>query len=221
MARPYSPRPLTTGVVTIWYRAPELLLATKNYTLSVDLWSAGLVLAELLHGTPLLTGENPVEQLSLIAKLLGSPTSDDLAALAAMGCPELVNWRKEALGSGRADNMERRFHAQTSETINFLRGLLTWSPQTRWTASEALGKGKSFYSAAAEKWWHESPRAADKEFLPTYPEIRNGEAVGGIERRSRKIDVQESQSGKEAMDDYVFDFDGRNPSMPTKRPRPH
>lgn len=223
MARPYSLRPLTAGVVTIWYRAPELLLATKNYTPSVDLWSAGLVLAELLQSAPLLTGENPIEQLSLIVKLLGSPTSDDLTALAAMGCPELVNWRREALASGRADNMERRFLAHTSlETVNFLRGFLTWSPQTRWTAAEALGRGKTLYSAAAERWWKESPRAADKEFLPTYPEVRNGEAVGGTERRGRKIDVGDKQGEREGMEDYIFDFESRNTTMRSaKRPRPH
>lgn len=223
MARRYSPRPLTAGVVTIWYRAPELLLATKNYTPSIDLWSAGLILGELLQSAPLLTGENPVEQLSLIVKLLGSPTSDDLAALAEMGCPDLINWRREGLASGRADNMDRRFLAQTSpETVNFLRGLLTWSPQARWTAAEALGKAKTPYSAAAEQWWREHPRAADKEFLPTYPEVRNGDAVGGTDRRGRKINVTEIQSGKDSMDEYVFDFGGRNTTTRSlKRPRPH
>ena len=223
MARYYSARPLTAGVVTIWYRAPELLLATKNYTPSIDLWSTGLILAELLQSAPLLTGENPVEQLSLIVKLLGSPTSDDLAALAEMGCPDLINWRREGLASGRANNMERRFLAQTSpETVNFLHGLLTWSPQSRWTAAEALGKGKTLYSAAAENWWKENPRAADKEFLPTYPEVRNGDAVGGTERRGRKINIKDSLSGRESMDDYVFDFEGRHTTMRSvKRPRPH
>ena len=221
MARPYSPRPLTAGVVTIWYRAPEILLGTKNYTPSIDLWSAGLVLAELLQSAPLLTGENPFEQLSLIVKLLGSPAGDDLATLAAMGCPELINWRRESLASGRADNMERRFLAQTSpETVNFLRGLLTWSPQFRWTAAEALGKGKTLFSAAAERWWKESPRAADKEFLPTYPEVRNREAVGGTEHRGRNIDAQEGRVEGESTDGYVFDFESRNLSRrSTKRPR--
>lgn len=223
MARPYSPRPLTAGVVTIWYRAPELLLATKSYTPSIDLWSAGLVLAELLLSAPLLPGENPIEQLSLIVKLLGSPTSDDVEALAAMGCPELINWRREFLASGRADNMDRRFLAQTSpETVNFLRGLLTWNPQSRWTAGEALGKGKTSFAAVAEQWWKESPRAADKEFLPTYPEVRNGEAVGGMDRRDSTMEIQDRPGKGHDVDDYVFDFDGGNVlGRPAKRPRPH
>jgi len=232
MAREYSSRPLTPGVVTIWYRAPELLLGTKYYTPSVDMWSAGLILAELLLSAPCLTGETPVEQLALIVKLLGSPTSDDMAAFTTMGCPELIRWRRESLTSGRADNLERRFLNGTStETVNFLRGLLKWDPRARWTAAEALGKGRSRFASEAEKWWRESPRAVDKELLPTYPEVRNGIAVGDLARRempvveeggSTRAGVQGSSTATADPSDYVFDF-GEQSALrrPAKRHRPH
>ena len=129
------------------------MLGTKYYTPSVDIWSAGLVLAELLLCTPCLTGETAVEQLSLIVKLIGSPTAEDLAALSAMGCPELLRWRRESLAAGRADNLERRFLTSTSsETVNALKGFLKWDPHARWTAAEAQGIGKSRYAAAAQRW---------------------------------------------------------------------
>ncbi len=170
MARAYSPRPLTPGVVTVWYRSPELLLGTKNYGPAVDMWSAGLVLAELLLNTPCLTGETTIEQLSLILKLLGSPTGDDLAAFSAMGCPELIKWRRESLNMGRVDNIERRFLNETSpETVTMLKGCLRWNPQARFTATEALAKSRSKHAATAERWWKESPRAIGKELLPTFP----------------------------------------------------
>jgi len=170
MARAYSSRPSTPGVVTVWYRSPELLLGTKNYGPAVDMWSAGLVLAELLLSTPCLTGETTVEQLSLILKLLGSPTGDDLAAFSAMGCPELIKWRRESLTMGRVDNIERRFLNETSpETVTMLKGCLKWNPQARFTATEALAKSRSKYAATAERWWKESPRAIGKELLPTFP----------------------------------------------------
>lgn len=224
MARVYTARPLTPGVVTIWYRAPELLLGTKYYTSSVDLWSAGLVLAELLLSVPLLTGETPVEQLSLIVKLLGSPTGDDLGALSAIGCPELIRWRRESLAPGRVDNIERRFLPNTSpETINFLKGLLKWDPQARWTATEALNKNKnrSSYSNIAEGWWQESPRATDREFLPTFPEVRNGLVPRDMEHRDKRIEADASQAKNDKTGDYVFDFDGEYASRrPSKRPRP-
>lgn len=224
MARGYTPRPLTPGVVTIWYRAPELLLGTKYYTPSVDLWSAGLVLAELLQSAPCLTGETPIDQLLLIVKLLGSPMPDDLATLSAMGCPELIRWRRESLTSGRPDNLERRFLAETTpETVNFLKGLLKWDPQARWTAAETLGRGKSRYAAMAAKWWSESPRTINKDLLPTYPEIRNGVAVRGMEHRTKGGDPGGTKNAvKESTDGYVFDFDGQSSvRRPAKRPRAH
>ncbi|KAI4136918.1 MAG: hypothetical protein LQ341_005369 [Variospora aurantia] len=225
MARAYSVRPLTPGVVTIWYRAPELLLGTKYYTPAVDVWSAGLVLAELIQSEPCLTGETPVEQLSLIVKLLGSPTPDDLAALSAMGCPDLIRWRRESLASGRADNLERRFLSHsTPETVNLLRGLLTWHPRGRWTAAEALGRGKGKVAALGERWWTERPRATEKELIPTFPEIRNGSALTGLQHRSKGAEAATAQAGlgsaKAKGGDYIFGFeDERNVHRPSKRPR--
>jgi len=223
MARIYSPRPLTPGVVTIWYRAPELLLGTKYYTPSVDMWSAGLILAELLLSTPCLTGETPIEQLSLIVKLLGSPTTSDLAALSDMGCPELIRWRRESLASGRVDNVERRFRTATSEeTVHFLKGLLKWDPRARWTPMEALAKCKGSIAKEAERWWSESPRAVDKELLPTFPEVRNGVVVGGVTKENQaptQVSTTAAHTGSKDLG-YVFDFDGRGPlRRPAKRPR--
>ena len=225
MARAYTQRPLTPGVCTIWYRAPELLLGSKYYTPSVDLWSAGLVLAELLLSSPCLTGDTPIEQLSLIVKLLGSPTPGDLSALSAMGCPELIKWRRESLSSGRADNIERKFLAETStETVNVLQGLLKWDPSTRWTAAETLGIGKTRYAAMSGKWWKESPRAVDKELLPTYPEVRNAENVPGIADRSKlKVEAEQGttkQAERNEVQGYVFDFgEPSTLQRPAKRPR--
>lgn len=144
MAREYSARPLTPGVVTIWYRAPELPLGTRKYTPAVDLWSAGLIVGELLLNAPCLPGETVVEQLSLAVKLQGSPTADDTRALADTGCPDLGRWCREAMPQGRADDLARRFLDRSTEaTVAFLGGLLTWDPTARWTASEAPGKGRS------------------------------------------------------------------------------
>ena len=158
-------------------------------------------------------------------KLIGSPNADDLSALSALGCPELIRWRRDGLASGRADNLDRRFLANTSpETITFLRGLLKWDPHARWTASEALGIGKSRFAATAEKWWRESPRATDKGLLPTFPEVRNAETArnmancGGGKAESVRGAGNDNQSANSG--DYVFDF-GEDSSVrrPAKRRR--
>lgn len=53
-------QPLTSRVVTLWYRPPELLLGSTDYEASVDLWSIGCVFAELLLGIPILQGRTEV-----------------------------------------------------------------------------------------------------------------------------------------------------------------
>lgn len=57
-------QPLTSRVVTLWYRPPELLLGSTDYGTSVDLWSVGCVFAELLLGKPILQGRTEVIGLS-------------------------------------------------------------------------------------------------------------------------------------------------------------
>ena len=68
MARYTSAPPpqLTQLVVTLWYRAPELLLGAERYGFAVDVWSLGCVFAELLSREPLLQGGNEVEQLGKV-----------------------------------------------------------------------------------------------------------------------------------------------------------
>lgn len=74
MARYYGDPPpkLTQLVVTLWYRAPELLLGAEKYGSEIDLWSVGCIFGELLKKEPLLQGKNEVDQLSKVSPL--SPT---------------------------------------------------------------------------------------------------------------------------------------------------
>ncbi|KAJ4909504.1 Protein kinase superfamily protein [Raphanus sativus] len=67
---------LTSRVVTLWYRAPELLLGATQYGPAIDLWSAGCILAELFAGKPIMPGRTEVEQMHKIFKLCGSPSED-------------------------------------------------------------------------------------------------------------------------------------------------
>merc|ERR1719259_873603 len=70
----YPLRPMTPKVVTLWYRAPELLLNSPHQqTTSVDMWSSGCILGELLAHKPLLPGKSEIGQLELIIDLLGTP----------------------------------------------------------------------------------------------------------------------------------------------------
>lgn len=57
---PNSKLPLTSRVVTLWYRAPELLLGATDYGVAIDLWSVGCIIAELLVGKPIMPGRTEV-----------------------------------------------------------------------------------------------------------------------------------------------------------------
>eukprot|EP00668_Euglena_longa_P029275 GGOE01036621.1.p1 GENE.GGOE01036621.1~~GGOE01036621.1.p1 ORF type:complete len:460 (+),score=151.39 GGOE01036621.1:40-1380(+) len=67
---------MTPGVVTLWYRAPEILLGEEAYDPSVDMWSVGCIFAELLQKEPLFPGKTETEMLSRIFSTLGTPTEE-------------------------------------------------------------------------------------------------------------------------------------------------
>ncbi|KAI8062891.1 kinase-like domain-containing protein [Gongronella butleri] len=72
--------PYTEYVSTRWYRAPEVLLRSSNYSSAVDLWAIGAIFAELICGQPLFPGESEIDQLFCICKVLGSPGNRYVAA---------------------------------------------------------------------------------------------------------------------------------------------
>lgn len=61
--------PLTPKVVTLWYRAPEILLGDDKYSAAVDMWACGCIFGELLLQEPLMPGQNELEQLELIYRV--------------------------------------------------------------------------------------------------------------------------------------------------------
>ncbi|KAG0050986.1 negative regulator of the PHO system [Gryganskiella cystojenkinii] len=63
-------------VVTLWYRAPDVLLGSKTYSTSIDIWSAGCIMAEMYLGKPLFAGSNNQDELIKIFKVMGTPTEE-------------------------------------------------------------------------------------------------------------------------------------------------
>lgn len=61
-------------VVTLWYRAPDVLLGSRTYNTSIDIWSAGCIMAEMYTGRPLFPGTTNEDQLQKIFRLMGTPT---------------------------------------------------------------------------------------------------------------------------------------------------
>uniref|UniRef100_W5NEL3 mitogen-activated protein kinase n=1 Tax=Lepisosteus oculatus TaxID=7918 RepID=W5NEL3_LEPOC len=72
---------MTGYVVTRWYRAPEVILNWMHYTQTVDIWSVGCIMAEMISGKPLFKGNDHLDQLTEIMKVTGTPTQDFVGKL--------------------------------------------------------------------------------------------------------------------------------------------
>jgi len=64
----------TPGLVTLWYRPPEILLGARTYDTSVDMWSVGCIFAELVSNRVLFKGSSDLEQITKIFSIVGAPT---------------------------------------------------------------------------------------------------------------------------------------------------
>jgi len=69
-------RSYTHEVVTLWYRAPDVLMGSRKYSTPVDLWSVGCIFGEMSSGRPLFPGTSDADQLTKIFKVLGTPTEE-------------------------------------------------------------------------------------------------------------------------------------------------
>ncbi|KAA3671602.1 cyclin-dependent kinase 10 [Paragonimus westermani] len=96
LSRPtHSHNPMTPCVVTLWYRAPEILLGDKNQTKAIDIWSAGCIMGELLLHKPLLPGKSEIHQIELIIDLLGTPNDQIWPGMSKLPALEKINLKKQ------------------------------------------------------------------------------------------------------------------------------
>ncbi|KAI2664401.1 Cyclin-dependent kinase 7 [Labeo rohita] len=124
-------RVYTHQVVTRWYRAPELLFGARMYGVGVDMWAVGCILAELLLRVPFLAGDSDLDQLTKIFEALGTPTEETWPGMSSL--PDYVSFK---LFPGTP--LEHIFSAAGDDLLELLKGLFTFNPSTRTTASQAL-----------------------------------------------------------------------------------
>ncbi|KAL8026185.1 hypothetical protein ABFX02_14G011500 [Erythranthe guttata] len=157
---PNNKHPMTSRVVTLWYRPPELLFGATEYGVGVDLWSAGCILAELFAGKPIMTGRTEVEQLHRIFKLCGSPSEE--------------YWKKWKLPHATIFKSQQSYKRCIKETFKdfpssslpLIDTLLAIDPSDRLTATDALNS--EFFTT--------KPYACDPSSLPKYPPSKEMDA---------------------------------------------
>lgn len=87
-------------IVTLWYRAPEVLLGCTHYAPAVDIWSIGCIFAELVKKQALFPGDSELQQLLHIFKALGTPNEDIWPGVTKFrDWHEFPNWKPQALES--------------------------------------------------------------------------------------------------------------------------
>jgi len=146
LARIFSPplRPYTHDVITLWYRAPEILLGTSIYSSEVDMWSTGCCLAEMAVGRPLFQGESEIGTMFLIFALCGTPTEEIWK-----GVSSLEHWRAtfpQWRPTGLAPLLEMRSELE-GPGLDLLQGLLCLCPKERFTARRA--KSHDFFTGVS------------------------------------------------------------------------
>ncbi|KAL1350571.1 hypothetical protein HN51_014612 [Arachis hypogaea] len=157
---PNHKHPMTSRVVTLWYRPPELLLGATDYGVGIDLWSAGCILGELLAGKPIMPGRTEVEQLHKIYKLCGSPSDE--------------YWKKSKLPNATLFKPREPYKRCLRETFKdfppsalpLIESLLAFDPAERKTASDAL----------RSEFFTTEPYACDPSSLPKYPPSKEMDA---------------------------------------------
>ncbi|KAF8821312.1 putative cell-cycle-associated protein kinase [Cardiosporidium cionae] len=129
---------LTSKVVTLWYRSPELLYGAKKYgnfvvylRHSVDIWSVGCIFAELFLGVPLFCGCNEIEQLSHIFATCGTPSQENWPVAIDLQAFFPFTFKKRR-------NFKEIFQNQSSEAIDLLDRFLQLDPQQRISEEKAL-----------------------------------------------------------------------------------
>ncbi|MBA0858697.1 hypothetical protein Goshw_029922, partial [Gossypium schwendimanii] len=216
---------LTSRVVTLWYRPPELLMGSTSYEVSVDLWSVGCVFAEVLMGKPILKGRTEVEQLHKIFKLCGSPPDEYWKKLKL---PHSTMFKPQ---HPYESCLQQRCKDIPSTALDLLEILLSVEPHKRGTASSSL----------MSEYFHTKPFPSDPSSLPKYSPNKEIDAkqrddlrrkkLGGVRdpgvtrktRRPRKTLQEANNLNKTITKEDLRDnarFGGKNQGITANNPKP-
>ncbi|XP_014238282.1 extracellular signal-regulated kinase 2 isoform X1 [Trichogramma pretiosum] len=129
---------LTDYVATRWYRAPEILIASKRYTKGIDMWSLGCILGEMLLGKPLFPGSSTINQVERIMATLPTPTEEeiflDLLSISAGYGTSLL----EKTPATPHKSLNDLLPGISNKALDLISNLIVFNPNQRLTAIEAL-----------------------------------------------------------------------------------
>ncbi|KAJ2799953.1 hypothetical protein H4R20_004240 [Coemansia guatemalensis] len=161
LARKYSsPLGHMTGlVVTLWYRAPELLMGEKQYSTAVDMWSVGCIFAELFVGQPLFQGRGEIDQITRIFAARGAPNENTWPDFGLLPNANVFKFSSRPDPAKRLRARMQDYSGMTDNAYDLLSRMLTLDPKRRIAAHEALD----------HPYFTEHPPPKDPSMFPTWP----------------------------------------------------
>jgi serine/threonine protein kinase len=142
-AHDQSTTPLTPGVGTRKFKAPEVLLKSKNYTKAVDMWAAGCIFAEMLSGKCLFPGTSEINQITTIFQIMGTPQSSDWPEFKDLtrgfAFPQLE--KQDLMLILSTTGLYSKHPHSEAWAMDLLIGMLKYNPAKRTTSRQALRHG--------------------------------------------------------------------------------
>ncbi|CAO1632584.1 unnamed protein product [Sympodiomycopsis kandeliae] len=150
---------MTSQVITMWYRPPELFLGSRYYSYGVDIWSVGCIFAEMMLRTPYFAGDTDTNQLELIFKARGTPDPNTTWP----GVNLLSGWKNITFPTYPKPNHAILFTAASKGALQLLDSCLSYSPLSRPSSTELLQSDYFLKHAPNPTPPIELPRHAKKE----------------------------------------------------------
>ncbi|RSH94520.1 Cyclin-dependent kinase catalytic subunit [Saitozyma podzolica] len=125
-------RTYTHEVVTLWYRAPEVLLGSRHYSTAIDMWSVGCIFAEMAMRQPLFPGDSEIDEIFRIFRVLGTPDEDVWPGVSAL--PDY----KATFPQWNAVDLKGAVKGLDDNGLDLLRQTLIYDPARRISAKRAL-----------------------------------------------------------------------------------